>query len=109
MADDAAAPRWLDESDWLAEADAHRRRVAKFLALYRQGRPHPVSDFLFRYYNMRPGQLRCWHPGYGAVLAGADAKRRYHGRRGYTATREGVTVSDAFLRSRLPTVHFVAR
>ena len=29
-------------------------------------------DFLFRYYSLRPRQLRVWHPGFGVVLGGAD-------------------------------------
>ena len=33
-------------------------------------KPHPVCDFLFTYYSLRPRQLRRWHPGYGVVLAG---------------------------------------
>lgn len=108
MADEAAEPV-LDESVWLARAQAHRRRVAQFLGSHRADQPHPVWDFLFSYYSLRPGQLLCWHPGYGPVLAGDEAQRRYRGRRGYTATGHGVTVSDAFLRSRLDTIQFVAR
>jgi hypothetical protein len=104
--------RRLHSEQWRARADAYRRRVEEFLAPHaerrRVGESHPVWDFLFSYYNMRPGQLRCWHPGFGVVLAGDEALRRYGGRRGYTTVENGVTVSDAFLRSRLDIVRFVS-
>jgi hypothetical protein len=104
--------RRLDPEQCRARADAYRRRVEEFLAPHaerrRVGESHPVWDFLFSYYNMRPGQLRCWHPGFGVVLAGDEALRRYGGRRGYTTVENGVTVSDAFLRSRLDIVRFVS-
>jgi hypothetical protein len=99
----------LDPRHWAARAASYRQRVERLLSqrLTRSG--DPVWDFLFTYYNLRPGQLRCWHPGYGVVLAGDEAVRRYGGRRGYTAHRDGVTVSDTYLRSRLDTVTFVSR
>ncbi|BBZ13751.1 3-methyladenine DNA glycosylase [Mycobacterium branderi] len=99
----------LEPDQWMARADAYRGRVETFLRSHRPGEPHPVWDFLFRYYSLRPGQLRCWHPGYGVVLAGDRAVRRYRGRRGYSVCAGGVTVSDGFLRSRLDTLRFVAR
>jgi hypothetical protein len=108
-----ATRRLLDAEEWTAQAADYRSRVDQFLAPHCKrrgvGQLHPVWDFLFSYYSLRPGQLRCWHPGYGVVLAGDDAVRRYRGRRGYTADRDGVTVSDAYLRSRLDTLRRVAR
>ncbi len=68
---------------------------------------HPIFDFLFTYYRLRPSQLRVWHPGYGVVLTGASA-RRYLGRAGYTRQGDGVTVSRDHLQNRLGTVTFVA-
>lgn len=47
-------------------ADRVRRR--------REGRVHPVEDFLFDYYRHRPGQLARWHPGLGVRLAGATER-----------------------------------
>jgi hypothetical protein len=103
----------LDAKQWTARADNHRVRAETFLAPHAQraraGEPHPVWDFLFSYYTFRPGQLRCWHPGYGILLTGSDAIRRYGGRRGYGTDADGVRVSDAYLRSRLDTIRFVAR
>lgn len=99
----------LDSQQWRVRADAYRDRVEGFLGSHRAGEPHPVWDFLFSYYSLRPRQLRCWHPGYGVVLAGGDAIRHYRGRRGYTIGPDGVTVSDAHLGGRLDTLRFVAR
>jgi hypothetical protein len=103
----------LEHEQWTARADAYARRVDTFVGPHvmraRAGEAHPVWDFLFSYYSLRPGQLRCWHPGYGVLLAGGEAVRRYRGRRGYTAEGVGVTVSQTYLRSRLDTVSFVAR
>jgi hypothetical protein len=99
----------LDRRHWAARAASYRERVEQLLRQRLTCSGDPVWDFLFTYYNLRAGQLRCWHPGYGVVLAGDDAVRRYRGRRGYTAHRDGVTVSDTYLRGRLDTVTFVAR
>ena len=103
----------LDAEQWTSRADEYAERAETFVAPHlkraRAGRAHPVWDFLFSYYNLRPGQLRCWHPGYGVLLVGGEAVRRYGGRRGYTADGAGVMVSDAYLCSRLDTIAFVAR
>lgn len=112
MSDLAACIR-LDHGQWTARADAYVQRVDTFVAPQvkraQTGEAHPVWDFLFSYYSLRPGQLRRWHPGYGVLLASSAAVRRYAGRRGYTADDSGVTVSPTYLRSRLDTVSFVAR
>jgi len=64
----------LGEEEWRARATAHEARVdalvADHLARRQDGVAHPVHDFLFTYYSLRPAQLRRWHPGYGVVLAG---------------------------------------
>lgn len=99
----------LAPGQWTVRADAYRARVEAFLGGHRFDEPHPIWDFLFDYYTLRPRQLRCWHPGYGVVLAGDEATRRYRGRRGYTARPDGVTVTDDYLRGRLDTIRFVAR
>lgn len=107
------APIPLDAQQWTARADDYAVRVEAFVAPHLErtqaGEPHPVWDFLFSYYSLRPRQLRCWHAGYGVLLAGGEAIRRYRGRRGYTVEASGVTVGDAYLRSRLDTISFVAR
>jgi hypothetical protein len=106
-----AEQRILAEFEWAPRADAHRSRVASFTAGHRtrarHGQRHPVWDFLFTYYSLRPRQLGVWHPGYGTVLAGPGAGQ-YLTRAGYSAADDGVTVSRDHLRSRLGAVGFVA-
>jgi hypothetical protein len=101
----------LAAEQWTVRADDYAARVEAFVAPHIQrahaGQPHPVWDFLFSYYSLRPRQLRCWHPGYGVLLAGGEAARRYRGRRGYTVDASGAAVSQTYLRSRLDTVSFV--
>jgi len=101
----------LDERVWAERAAAHHARVDDFTAAHREraarGATHPVWDFLFTYYSLRPRQLRIWHPGYGTVLTG-PAARAYRQRSGYRTTAEGVTVSAEYLASRIPMVRFVA-
>ena len=86
-------------------------RVDEFLQQHlrraRAGEAHPVWDFLFTYYSLRPRHLRRWHPGYGVVLGGAAA-RAYLGRTGYGPHPAGVTVTDEHLRARADTVRFIA-
>ncbi len=104
-------PDTLAEDDWMRRAHAHRARVDAFTGPHRlraqRGEAHPVWDFLFTYYSLRPRQLRVWHPGYGSALGGPGAAE-YLGRAGYQATADGVTVGADYLRSRLSTVAFIA-
>lgn len=69
-------PTVLDAATWRARAAAHERRVDEWIGPHldrqRAHVPHPVEDFLFTYYSLRPARLRRWHPGAGIVLAGAD-------------------------------------
>ncbi len=99
----------LDERDWTARAQRHRDRADDFLRSFRApaAEPHPVWDFLFTYYSLRPRQLRTWHPGFGVVLAG-DSARRYLGRSGYGRVAAGVTVTHEHLCGRADTVRFIA-
>ena len=65
---DVGAP----EHDWTARERTHQKRVDEFAAPHRRraqaGEAHPVWDFLFTYYSLRPRQLRIWHPGFGVAL-----------------------------------------
>ncbi|CAJ1582611.1 3-methyladenine DNA glycosylase [[Mycobacterium] wendilense] len=97
----------LPERVWTERAEEHRRRVESFLAAHSgAGQPHPVWDFLFTYYSLRPRQLLRWHPGYGTVLAGPRA-REYSGRTGYVRTEAGVTVGSQYRAGRLETIGFI--
>jgi hypothetical protein len=101
----------LDEATWTRRRRAHTDRVDEFCAPHlhrrRTGGSHPVWDFLFTYYSLKPRQLRSWHPGFGVVLAG-PAARSHLDRSGYHAVPGGVTVSIDHLRARRDTVGFVA-
>lgn len=99
----------LPESAWRARAAAHRDRAEAFLAPHRRraaaGVPHPVWDFLFTYYSLRPRQLVRWHPGYGLILTQGT---EYLGRTGYVKHPCGVTVGTDYLQGRQDTVQFIA-
>jgi hypothetical protein len=62
----------LDGPEWRARADAHRARVEKWTVPHRERRrrseAHPVMDFLFTYYSLRPQRLEQWNPGPGVLL-----------------------------------------
>jgi hypothetical protein len=99
----------LAHADWTARRDRHRTRVSELLAphLDRQaaGLSHPVLDFLFTYYSLRPAQLQRWHPGFGVGLEGGSEYLKY---KGYTSFDSCATVDPAFLQTRLRTVGFIA-
>ncbi|MDA2893477.1 3-methyladenine DNA glycosylase [Mycolicibacterium sp. BiH015] len=101
----------MPKSQWHALAQAHRRRADELLAPHvqrrRTGEPHPVFDFLFTYYTLRPRQLRVWHPGWGVRLDGPGADA-YLQRAGYVRADGGVTVGAEYLAARLGTVIFIA-
>jgi hypothetical protein len=107
-----SCPAVLDELEWTTRERMHHNRVDEFCEPHRlrakAGEAHPVWDFLFTYYSLRPGRLRLWHPGFGVVLGGEPAQR-YLGRAGYGATRDGVTVARDQLLARVDTVTFIAR
>ena len=102
----------LREHDWTTRERMHQNRVDDFCAPHRRraevGEAHPVWDFLFTYYSLRPRQLRIWHPGFGVALGG-DAAERYLDRSGYGRGRHGVTVTREHLLARADTVRFIAR
>ena len=65
----------LERDEWLQARKEHEERV-DVLTERHQSRasshiPHPVEDFLFSYYRLRPAQLRQWHPGARVALAEA--------------------------------------
>ncbi len=102
----------LSPQDWLQRRDRHQTRVTKLLGPYLQrraeGKCNPVIDFLFTYYNLTPGQLRRWHPGFGVTLTGPESGE-YQNRRGYSRTALGVAVDPEHLARRRQTVEYVAR
>ena len=108
-----AAGAVLSEDRWRERAARHAERVdaltADHLRRRRAGERHPVEDFLFTYYNLKPAQLRRWHPGVGTFLTGEGARER-SSERFYTEHDDGRVGLDvpAFLAAR-PVLDFVER
>ncbi|WP_427870325.1 3-methyladenine DNA glycosylase [Leucobacter luti] len=69
----------LGAAEWRARESAHRDRADALTAGHRarrlRGEKHPVEDFLWTYYSVKPNELARWHPGAGVALAGAGAER----------------------------------
>lgn len=61
--------------DWRAREAAHLERSERYVlplaARRERGEKHPVEDFLFTYYTLKPGQFMRWHPGAGVILLDA--------------------------------------
>jgi hypothetical protein len=89
----------LPEPEWRAAQRAHQGIVdawaAPRLARRQRGERHPVDDFLWEYYPVRPAQLRRWSPGLGVALTGAADE--FLGQPGFVATTFGVVVDPAAL------------
>jgi hypothetical protein len=98
----------LAEDAWRARAAAHRARVGRWTDPHRErsrrGEPHPVLDFLFTYYSLRPRLLERWQPGPGVLLLGGAG---FAGRPGYirdsTGDGDGVRLDPAALPQRWTT------
>ena len=99
----------LPEQVWRRRAAEHAAAVEQLtadrLARRVEGRRHPVDDFLWEYYALRPAQLARWHPGPGLALEGATdlGDRAYYALAGSTAYLD----VRAFLARRGRTVEFV--
>lgn len=102
----------LPPDRWTSRRDAYRARVDEVIGphLDRQatGERHPVVDFLFTYYSLRPAQLRRWHPGFGTVLGG-PAANEYADFSGYTRLAGGVGADPDLLVRRRSMLEFTAR
>lgn len=101
----------VPEEQWRARTAAHEARVdaatAAHRARRRDGRAHPVEDFLFTYYSFAPAKLRRWHPGAGLTLeSGHRAPQRNW--RFYRMT-DGMLAfdADAFVAAGAETLRFV--
>ncbi|MDP9219118.1 MAG: 3-methyladenine DNA glycosylase, partial [Actinomycetota bacterium] len=80
LQDVAARPAVLAAAQWLPLAEAHAHRADELTRGHRERaglrQPHPVEDFLFTYYSLRPARLRRWHAGVEQALLGAAARDR---------------------------------
>jgi hypothetical protein len=97
-----SAPTVLDEPVWRARAAAHRARVERWTLPHRErrhrGEAHPVLDFLFTYYSLRPARLEQWNPGPGVLLLGGD---EYLETPGYVRDGAGVRLDVSALPERI--------
>jgi hypothetical protein len=89
---------------WREREAAHQERADALTAGWRDrqrlGTKHPIDDFLFTYYPVRPSALRRWHPGAGVVLEGAAAEERAAWK-WYVAEGDDLRVdADAMLEAR---------
>lgn len=70
----------MDARQWRAAAAAHEVRAGRYADPFAQRRArhevHPVEDFLFTYYTLKPGQFKRWHPGAGVILLDAPEQAR---------------------------------
>ena len=81
------------EQEGTERSQAHLRRAEQRLERYRTpGTKHPIYDFLFEYYPVRPTHLKSWHPGFGAALAGDPPHAQW---RDYHRTACGVELDLA--------------
>lgn len=92
----------LTQPEWTARADVHRRRVSDWTepCLRRRSRreAHPVEDFLWTYYSLRPSALLAWHPGWGVTLHGEVSD--FAAVRGWTVDGDRAFVDPATATSR---------
>jgi hypothetical protein len=85
----------LAKEEWQPLAAAHEARADALTLAHRErkqrGEKHPIEDFLWHYYSVKPRELRRWHPGAGVVLEGVDRGAwRY-----YTAVAAGSRTIDS--------------
>ncbi|WP_298458521.1 3-methyladenine DNA glycosylase [uncultured Cellulomonas sp.] len=103
----------LPASEWAPLAQAHAARADALTAAYRErrssGERHPIDDFMYDYYGVKPAPLRRWHPGVGVVLAGSSDEVATHASwRWYRTVDDGVTLDvPAFLADRGDTVRYL--
>jgi hypothetical protein len=98
---------------WRERERHHQQRVDLLLAGHLARAPrhesHPVEDFLFSYYSLRPARLRRWHPGLATGLLDAGERAAWRDYR-ELATPDGPAVvldRAAFLARRADTVRHV--
>lgn len=102
----------LPREVWTERAERHRERAQSRLQRVIESRQraekHPVWDFLFDYYRLRPSDLIAWSPGIGVRLLQGD---EFAGRRFFTVDEDGAASVDAsaVLAKRGQTLDFTRR
>lgn len=94
----------LETAQWQPLAAAHVALVTELTAAAKGRRmnfeKHPIEDFLWDYYYLKPNQLAKWHPGFFTELASAAAE--YKNTRGYEITSDSTARASAdFARGHL--------
>lgn len=103
----------LDATAWRRLSAAHAQRADGLTAGHRARRGtrerHPVEDFLYEYYGVKPSLLARWHPGGHVVLVpGGDGPAPHAAWRWYRTDDDGVRLDlEAFLADRGDTVRYV--
>lgn len=100
----------LRPDTWKCLEASHRLRVESLTSAHLERRSrherHPVEDFLWTYYSVKPRELRRWHPGAAVVLedGGEDRVDWRH----YSVMGDDTAVDlPAFFESRKATVDYV--
>ena len=87
----------LSQMQWQQMAEEYVSEVSRWTVPFRQrrrqGKSHPVNDFLFVYYRYSPGQLEQWHPGVGLRLDCSGGKPKHFSIKNYRF-EDGVTFAD---------------
>jgi hypothetical protein len=104
----------LARADWQQREIAHAERADALTADWRvrvqRGGKHPIEDFLFTYYPIKPNHLRRWHPGAGITLEGAGEAERAAWRWYQTDASGAVDVdAAAFLVAKAASVDFIEK
>ena len=99
----------LPRAQWEADAAAHEERARQWIEpnLQRRarGEKHPIWDFLFDYYAVRPAHVYRWHPGLSVALEdAADAPQTRW--RDYAISGDGTVTADvaSFVAHRGPSL-----
>ncbi len=96
----------VSTDEWTARMDEHESRATDRLERFRHpGTYHPVFDFLFEYYPVRPSHLKRWHPGIDTALAGNAPQANW---RDYHETADGITVDvESYMKRRGSSVDYI--
>lgn len=103
----------LAQKDWRERAALHAEaaegRTRDHLARRRRHQKHPVYDFLFEYYPVRPAHLKRWHPGAGVRLHDPEGAAEHNQWRDYVREGECVRVDvDSFWERRGGSMDYIA-
>lgn len=105
----------FEPDQWKSLEQEHQAEVDALTANHRarsfEHRAHPVEDFLFTYYSLRPSQLRRWHPGAGVGLLDAPERATWRFHRTLTQEPTGRPIVRAdtaqFMDIRQQSIRFI--